>query len=61
MKCQNIMFMLISSDDVIKCLVLSDFQKSKEKKQQIVTMNKLNEGMLVEDLSVKVVCSWFEV
>lgn len=47
------------SSDVLSCL--TNFQKSKEKKQQIVTINKLNEGVFFGDSSVIVVCSWFEV
>lgn len=50
---------VMMSSNVLSCL--TNFQKSKEKKQQIVTINKLNEGVFVGDSSVIVVCSWFEV
>lgn len=51
--------LMMMSSNVLSCL--TNFQKSKEKKQQIVAINKLNEGMFVGDSSVIVVCSWFEV
>lgn len=50
---------VMMSSNVLSCL--TNFQKSKEKKQQIVAINKLNEGVFVGDSSVIVVCSWFEV
>lgn len=39
--------LMMMSSNVLSCL--TNFQKSKKKKQQIVAMNKLNEGMFVRD------------